>query len=75
MRQYQLQHLNKKPVLSNFAEWTIVELMHEPEDVGRNYLQNTRRRDMEDKFRKFSVYLTADKEEEKLRNYKTPKDK
>ena len=46
--------------------------MHEPEDVARNYLQNARRRDMEDKFRKFSAYLTEDKEE-KLRNYKTPK--
>ena len=52
-----------------------MELMHEPEDVARNYLQNARWRDMEDKFRMFSVYLTADKEEEKLRNYKTPKDK
>lgn len=49
--------------------------MHEPEDVARNYLQNARWRDMEDKFGKFSAYLTADKEEEKLRKYKTPKDK
>lgn len=30
---------------------------------------------MENKFKKVSVYLTASKEEEKLRNYKTPKDK
>lgn len=30
---------------------------------------------MEDRLRKVSVYLTADEEGEKLRNYKTPKNK